>query len=126
MSLASVRCRSSSSSITKYTSRKVEPKIIKFYADIHTKIVYSHTGYDVTCYSRTAVITKRLGRGGSDVVDTSLIAFQSYSSHGFSMTTTFELTFSKPLQLLEKSGILSTSWSVVVKLKAKAYIAVLD
>jgi len=32
----------------------VWPRIIKFYVDIHTNIVYSHTGYDVIIYFRSA------------------------------------------------------------------------
>ena len=33
-----------------------EPRIIKFYTDLHADLVYSRTGYDVTSYFRSAFI----------------------------------------------------------------------
>ena len=37
-----------------YIPRTVRPRIAKFYTGIHTVMSYSHTGYDVTSYFRTA------------------------------------------------------------------------
>ena len=45
-----VRHETSSSNI----SKTVRPRIAKFYVNIHTDIVYSHTGYDVIIYFRSA------------------------------------------------------------------------
>ena len=47
-----VRHEISSSNI----SKTVRPRITKFYGDIHTDIVYSHTGYDVIIYFQSEVI----------------------------------------------------------------------
>ena len=44
-----VRHEISSSNI----SETVSPRIAKFYDEIHTEIVYSHTGYDVIIYFRS-------------------------------------------------------------------------
>ena len=41
------------------SSKTVWPKITTFYNDIHTDIVYSHTGYDVTIYFRLEVIGEK-------------------------------------------------------------------
>ena len=68
---AYVGCRSASSPNTtwassSYISRMVWPRIAKFYIDIHIDLVYSPTGYDVTCYFWSAVITKTVENAASD------------------------------------------------------------
>ena len=43
-----------------YISRTLWPRITKFYANLHTRRVYNHTGYDVTNYFRSeATATKQ-------------------------------------------------------------------
>ena len=37
-------------------SAPVEPRIKRFRTDVQVDVVYGHTGYDVTCYFRSAVI----------------------------------------------------------------------
>ena len=41
-----------------YISRTVWSRFTKFYACVHTGMVYSHTGYDITCYLHSKVIAK--------------------------------------------------------------------
>ena len=42
-----------------YISRTVRPRIIKFCANLCTRLVHNHTGYDVTMYFRSEVIEHR-------------------------------------------------------------------
>ena len=41
-------------------SKTIWPRITKFYRDIHTNIVYSHTGYEAIIYFRSKIIAKKL------------------------------------------------------------------
>ena len=54
--------RSTRNQLLEYLENRLTYKITKFYRDIHTDIVYSHTGYDAIVYFRSKVIAKKLSK----------------------------------------------------------------
>ena len=63
-------------------------KITKFYGDIHTDIVYNHTGYDIITYFRSAA-------------NRAYVYFGSYSGRDFSVTV-------RPKPILKRFKVLET------------------